>query len=55
MVQGAAVMTDRMGERAEMRSAVQVFTDRHPLGVCLMVTPFNLPFLVPLWYVCFHT
>ncbi|MBC8364662.1 MAG: CoA-acylating methylmalonate-semialdehyde dehydrogenase [Actinobacteria bacterium] len=30
-------------------SGVDVYTVRHPLGVCAGITPFNFPVMVPLW------
>ena len=32
-----------------MKAPMQIYTSRYPLGVCVAITPFNLPFLVLLW------
>jgi malonate-semialdehyde dehydrogenase (acetylating)/methylmalonate-semialdehyde dehydrogenase len=38
------------GSYSEQASAgVDVYTVRHPLGVCAGITPFNFPVMVPLW------
>jgi malonate-semialdehyde dehydrogenase (acetylating)/methylmalonate-semialdehyde dehydrogenase len=34
---------DRVG------SGVDAWSTRHPIGVCIGITPFNFPFMVPLW------
>jgi malonate-semialdehyde dehydrogenase (acetylating)/methylmalonate-semialdehyde dehydrogenase len=34
---------DRVG------SGVDAWSTRHPIGVCVGITPFNFPFMVPLW------
>jgi len=30
-------------------SSVDAETNRHPVGVCVGITPYNFPFMVPLW------
>src|SRR5215468_5431555 len=39
-----------MGETVEqVGSGVDAWSTRHPIGVCVGITPFNFPFMVPLW------
>jgi malonate-semialdehyde dehydrogenase (acetylating)/methylmalonate-semialdehyde dehydrogenase len=39
-----------MGETVEqVGSGVDGWSTRHPLGVCVGITPFNFPLMVPLW------
>ncbi len=39
-----------MGQSLEnLASSVDCETSRHPLGVCVGITPFNFPSMVPLW------
>ena len=39
-----------MGETVEqVGSNVDGWSTRHPIGVCVGITPFNFPFMVPLW------
>ncbi len=39
-----------MGQALEnLATGVDCETNRHPLGVCAGITPFNFPFMVPLW------
>jgi malonate-semialdehyde dehydrogenase (acetylating) / methylmalonate-semialdehyde dehydrogenase len=37
------------GELLEVSGGVDCYTRRYPLGVCVGVTPFNFPAMVPLW------
>ena len=34
---------------ANIAKNVDSETTRHPVGVCAGITPFNFPFMVPLW------
>jgi malonate-semialdehyde dehydrogenase (acetylating)/methylmalonate-semialdehyde dehydrogenase len=34
---------------AEVDAEVDAETMRHPVGVCVGITPYNFPFMVPLW------
>ena len=34
---------------ANIATNVDSETSRHPVGVCVGITPFNFPFMVPLW------
>src|SRR5689334_7294234 len=39
-----------MGETVDrVGSGVDSWSTRHPIGVCVGITPFNFPFMVPLW------
>ncbi len=39
-----------MGQKLQnIATNVDAETNRHPLGVCVGITPFNFPFMVPLW------
>src|SRR5207248_6832873 len=39
-----------MGQTQEnLAAGVDCETNRHPLGVCAGITPFNFPVMVPLW------
>jgi malonate-semialdehyde dehydrogenase (acetylating)/methylmalonate-semialdehyde dehydrogenase len=39
-----------MGQALEnLAPSVDAETSRHPVGVCAGITPFNFPFMVPLW------
>lgn len=39
-----------MGETVDrVGSGVDAWSTRHPIGVCVGITPFNFPFMVPLW------
>jgi malonate-semialdehyde dehydrogenase (acetylating)/methylmalonate-semialdehyde dehydrogenase len=37
------------GELIEVSTGVDCYTRRYPLGVCVGITPFNFPAMVPLW------
>ena len=45
-----SVGTLQMGEFAEnVAGAVDTYTLRQPIGVCVGITPFNFPAMIPLW------
>jgi malonate-semialdehyde dehydrogenase (acetylating)/methylmalonate-semialdehyde dehydrogenase len=37
------------GELLEVGNGVDCYTRRYPVGVCIGITPFNFPAMVPLW------
>ena len=46
----ASIGTLQMGEFAEnVASGVDTYTLRQPIGVCVGITPFNFPAMIPLW------
>lgn len=48
--QAAQVASLTMGEtQAEVASGVDCYSFSQPLGVCLGITPFNFPAMIPLW------
>jgi malonate-semialdehyde dehydrogenase (acetylating)/methylmalonate-semialdehyde dehydrogenase len=45
-----SVPTMLMGDTLpNIASSVDAETNRHPVGVCVGITPYNFPFMVPLW------
>ncbi|MCP5248890.1 MAG: CoA-acylating methylmalonate-semialdehyde dehydrogenase [Candidatus Accumulibacter sp.] len=45
-----AVGSIQMGEHLEqVADGVDVYTMRQPIGVCVGITPFNFPAMIPLW------
>ncbi len=45
-----SVPTMLMGDTlANIAASVDAETVRHPVGVCVGITPYNFPFMVPLW------
>ncbi|QEG35080.1 CoA-acylating methylmalonate-semialdehyde dehydrogenase [Bythopirellula goksoeyrii] len=45
-----SVPTMLMGDTlSNIASSVDAETVRHPVGVCVGITPYNFPFMVPLW------
>ncbi len=45
-----AVPTMLMGDTLpNIAPSVDAETNRHPVGVCVGITPYNFPFMVPLW------
>jgi malonate-semialdehyde dehydrogenase (acetylating) / methylmalonate-semialdehyde dehydrogenase len=46
----ASIGTLQLGEFAEnVAGAVDTYTLRQPIGVCVGITPFNFPAMIPLW------
>ena len=45
-----SIGTLQLGEFAEnVASGVDTYTFRQPIGVCVGITPFNFPAMIPLW------
>lgn len=48
--QSSSIAMSMLGETLEnISKSVDMYSYRHPLGVCAGVCPFNFPVMIPLW------
>ncbi|TPX12311.1 uncharacterized protein E0L32_006958 [Thyridium curvatum] len=48
-IETACSVSNDIGGSHHVNQSSEIHTVNEPLGVCLSITPFNFPFLVPLW------
>ncbi|KAL1850105.1 hypothetical protein Plec18170_007203 [Paecilomyces lecythidis] len=50
MIESACGVPNSSGQHVSLKST-ESHTIHEPLGVCVVCTPFNFPFLIPLWFI----
>ncbi|EXJ89318.1 methylmalonate-semialdehyde dehydrogenase (acylating) [Capronia epimyces CBS 606.96] len=48
-IHSACSVTAEMNGKHWTNNSTEIYTMYQPLGVCVLITPFNFPFMIPLW------